>query len=80
MTDLECMRLLNVYLTVTRGWYDLYIVEKNGIIFIKNITMSYIIVKVKNIENIFDNSIYINGGAMLELKGKYNKVKFSRIL
>lgn len=74
------MRLLNVYLTVTRGWYDLYIVEKNGIIFIKNITMSYIIVKVKNIENIFDNSIYINGGAMLELKGKYNKVKFSRIL
>lgn len=74
------MRLLNVYLTVTRGWYDLYIVERNGIIFIKNITMSYIIVKVKNIENIFDNSIYINGGAMLELKGKYNKVKFSRIL
>lgn len=74
------MCLLNVYLTVTRGWYDLYIVEKNGIIFIKNITMSYIIVKVKNIENIFDNSIYINGGAMLELKGKYNKVKFSRIL
>ena len=74
------MCLLNVYLTVTRGWYDLYIVEKNGIIFIKNITMSYIIVKVKNIENIFDNSIYINGGAMLELKGKYNKVKVSRIL